>query len=128
MTDVHVVLILLSLLFVKHWFADFVIQFDYMVNEKGTYGADGGIHHSLIHAMLTWAIVGGMFGVTAGVFVAMFDFLAHYHIDWLKMNISRWRKLTIRDGEFWMWLGADQMAHSLTYIAMALWLTSNKLT
>jgi hypothetical protein len=128
MTDVHVVLILLSLLFIKHWFADFVVQFDYMVNEKGTYGADGGIHHSLIHAMLTWAIVGYMFGITAGVFVAMFDFLTHYHIDWLKMNISRWRKLTIRDQEFWMWLGADQMAHSLTYIAMALWLTSSKLT
>ena len=128
MTDVHVVLILLSLLFIKHWFADFVVQFDYMINEKGTYGADGGIHHSLIHAMLTWAIVGSMFGVTAGVFVAMFDFLTHYHIDWLKMNISRWRKLTIRDQEFWMWLGADQMAHSLTYIVMALWLTSSKLT
>jgi hypothetical protein len=128
MTDVHVVLILLSLLFIKHWFADFVVQFDYMVNEKGTYGADGGIHHSLIHAMLTWAIVGYVFGITAGVFVAMFDFLTHYHIDWLKMNIGRWRKLTIRDQEFWMWLGADQMAHSLTYIAMALWLTSSKLT
>ena len=128
MTEVQIVLVLLSLLFIKHWFADFVVQFDYMVLEKGTYGADGGVHHSLIHALLTWCIVGYMFGHTAGIFMAIFDFLTHYHIDWLKMNISRWRKLTIRDWEFWMWLGADQLAHSLTYLAMALWLTSSKLT
>jgi hypothetical protein len=127
MTEIQIVLVLLSLLFVKHWFADFVVQFDYMVAQKGTYGADGGIHHSLIHGILTWCIVGWMFGNTAGIFMAVFDFLTHYHIDWLKMNISRWRKLTIQDWEFWMWLGADQMAHSLIYIAMALWLTSNNL-
>lgn len=127
MTEVQIVLLLLTALFVKHWFADFVVQFDYMVLEKGTYGADGGIHHSLIHALLTWGIVGYWCGTYAGVMLATVDFVTHYHIDWLKMNISRWRKLTIRDWEFWMWLGADQLAHSLTYIAMVLWLSTSNL-
>ena len=127
MTEVQTAFLLLTLLFVKHWFADFVVQFNYMVHEKGTYGADGGVHHSLIHGMLTWVIVGYACGMNVGVLLASFDFLAHYHIDWLKMNISRWRKLTIRDWEFWMWLGADQLAHALTYIGMVLWLSTSNL-
>lgn len=124
MTEIQLVLVLLVLLFVKHWFADFVVQFDYMVLEKGTYGADGGIHHSLIHTFLTYVIVWVMFNPTLAILVATVDGITHYHIDWLKMNISRWRKLTIRDWEFWMWLGADQLAHALTYIALAYWIVS----
>lgn len=124
MTEIQLVLVLLALLFVKHWFADFVVQFDYMVLEKGTYGADGGIHHSLIHTFLTYVIVWVMFNPTLAILVATVDGITHYHIDWLKMNISRWRKLTIRDWEFWMWLGADQLAHALTYIALAYWIVS----
>jgi hypothetical protein len=126
MTEIQIALVLLSLLFVKHWFADFVVQFDYMVAQKGTYGADGGIHHSLIHAILTWCIVGYMFGNTVGILMSTLDFLTHYHIDWLKMNISRWRRLTIQDWEFWMWLGADQMAHSLVYITMVYWIVQSR--
>jgi len=128
MTEVQLVLFLLTLLFVKHWFADFVVQFDYMVLEKGTYGANGGVHHMLIHMILTYIIVWLLFNPTLAILVATVDGLVHYHIDWLKMNISRWRGLTIKDWEFWMWLGADQLAHALTYLALALWLISNKLT
>ena len=127
MTDVQLALLVLTLLFIKHWFADFVVQFDYMVEQKGIYGAEGGIHHSLIHCVLTWLVMYAVFQNTfIAVFTALFDGLIHYHIDWLKMNISRWRSLTIRDHEFWMWLGADQLAHQLTYIAMVLWVISAK--
>jgi hypothetical protein len=59
------------------------------------------------------------------VFAALADGLFHYHIDWLKMNINRWRGLTIQDHEFWVWLGADQLAHSLTYLAITLWAVSH---
>jgi hypothetical protein len=52
MTDVQLALLVLALLFIKHWFADFVVQFDYMVEQKGIYGAEGGIHHSLIHVCI----------------------------------------------------------------------------
>lgn len=129
MTDVQLILLFLTLLFVKHWFADFVVQFDYMVLEKGTYGADGGVHHSLIHTILTWLVVYALTSNTAAaVFIAMADGVIHYHIDWLKMNINRWRGLTIKDWEFWMWLGADQLAHCLTYIGLALWFNHLMLT
>jgi hypothetical protein len=119
------VYLLFTLLFIKHWFADFVVQYPYMMEQKGTYGAEGGIHHSLIHSVLTWLVMYALFQNTAfAVFTALFDFVAHYHIDWLKVNINRWRGLTIQDNEFWMWLGADQLAHSLTYVAMVWWVTS----
>jgi hypothetical protein len=125
MTEVQLALLVLTLLFIKHWFADFVVQFNYMVEQKGIYGAEGGIHHSLIHCVLTWIVMYAVFQNTViAVFTALFDGVVHYHIDWLKMNISRWRGLTIRDHEFWLWLGADQLAHSLTYIAMVLWITN----
>jgi hypothetical protein len=125
MTDVQIALSVLALLFIKHWFADFVVQFNYMVEQKGIYGAEGGIHHSLIHCVLTWLVMYAVFQNTfVAVFTALFDGVVHYHIDWLKMNISRWRNLTIRDHEFWMWLGADQLAHCLTYIAMVLWVAN----
>lgn len=128
MTEVQLALLVLALLFIKHWFADFVVQFDYMVQEKGMYGANGGVHHMLIHMILTYVIVWLLFNPTLAILVATVDGLVHYHIDWLKMNISRWRGLTIKDWEFWMWLGADQLAHALTYLALVLWLISNKPT
>jgi hypothetical protein len=128
MTEVQLALLVLALLFIKHWFADFVVQFDYMVQEKGMYGANGGVHHMLIHMILTYIIVWLLFDPTLAILVATVDGLVHYHIDWLKMNISRWRGLTIKDWECWMWLGADQLAHALTYLVLVLWLISNKLT
>lgn len=126
MTEAQLTIAVLALLFVKHWFADFVVQFNYMVEQKGTYGAEGGIHHSLIHCVLTWIVMYALFQNTAlAVFAALFDGVVHYHIDWLKMNINRWRNLSIKDNEFWMWLGADQLAHSLTYLAITLWAVSH---
>jgi hypothetical protein len=50
--------------------------------------------------------------------IGLIDGAIHYHIDWAKMTINRLRKLTIAKNEFWVWLGADQLAHSVTYLAL----------
>jgi hypothetical protein len=118
MDQLTLAFVLLCLLFVKHWFADFVVQFDYMVEQKGIYGAVGGIHHAGIHAALTAACFVPFMALPYCMVLGVIDGVAHYHIDWLKMRINRVRKLTITKGEFWMWLGADQLAHSLTYLAL----------
>jgi len=110
--------LLLALLFAKHWFADFVVQFDYMVAEKGTYGAMGGLHHATIHAVLTILIFLIAVPLPYAFVLGFIDGVIHYHVDWLKMTINRLRALDIQKNEFWMWLGADQMAHSLTYLAL----------
>ena len=112
------VFILLGLLFVKHWFADFVVQFDYMVEQKGLYGAAGGIHHAGIHALFTMLCFIPFLALPYSMVLGAIDGVVHYHIDWLKMRINRIRQLNVTKGEFWLWLGTDQLAHSLTYLAL----------
>lgn len=120
---IELVLTLLVLLVLKHFIADFILQTDTMVREKGTYGAKGGLHHSFIHGILT-ALV--MLPLTESVILALFiglvDAIAHYHIDWAKMNISK--HYTPADKQFWFWLGVDQMLHYLTYIGIIAWVIS----
>lgn len=113
------ILILFALLTLKHFLADFVFQTHKMVLEKGTYGARGGIQHSAIHALFTalifFTVITDLFTV---ILIAFLDFVAHYHIDWAKMNINRSRNLTPQDEAFWFWLGLDQLMHYLTYIGL----------
>ncbi len=114
------ILILFTLLSIKHFFADFVFQYDYMVQEKGYYGKIGGIHHSLIHGLGTWLIF-WTFAYPLAFWVAVVDFLAHYHIDWAKMKIGRTKGYTPQDRAFWFWIGLDQLAHYLTYVVLIGW-------
>jgi len=113
------IIILLALFGIKHFLADFLWQTPKMLAEKGTYLAVGGIEHSGCHAVCTAAVLFLVFpwdlsahlvaialGLVAGVI--------HYHIDWAKTNLSR--GLTPADRKFWIWLGADQGLHYLTYI------------
>lgn len=123
MNGIEITILILTLLFVKHFIADFVLQFPYMVEQKGTYGAEGGVHHSVIHMVFTWALLCWTNPFIA-VMAALADGFLHYHIDWLKMNINRWRGLSIQDHEFWVWLGADQLAHALTYLGITLWVAT----
>jgi hypothetical protein len=113
---ISIILVLFTLLVIKHFIADFLLQTDTMVKEKGTYRASGGVYHSLIHAIFTFSIVAGMFSVPLGIFASAIDFIVHYHVDWAKMNISR--NLTPANKEFWIWLGVDQLLHYLTYIGI----------
>lgn len=112
------ILLLLFLLTVKHFVADFLYQPPYQWMNKGTYGHMGGIAHSGQHALLT-AIILPFFGVTwlTAVGIALMEFVIHYHTDWAKMNLNKkmgWGATT--HNEFWILLGVDQLIHSLTYL------------
>jgi hypothetical protein len=111
------ILILLALFAVKHWLIDFVWQTPEEIKHKGTYLDYRGITHSIKHGIATFIIVkfAGSHYVEAGI-IASFDFLVHYHIDWAKMKLSY--RLTVADRAFWVWLGLDQMLHTLTYIGI----------
>jgi len=116
------VFILLALFGIKHFVADYVMQFDYMLREKGIYGAVGGIHHALVHASWTFLIL-VFFCDNADVIIALAfaDFVLHYHIDWSKQQLTR--NLTSSDRMFWVWIGADQALHYLTYIGIIAYVT-----
>jgi hypothetical protein len=116
---VEITLILFTLLIVKHFLADFVFQTHTMVMEKGTYGAKGGIHHSLVHGAFTaFLLLPFLSSLMFVLVIAFIDFVVHYHIDWAKMNINKHYGYTPANNEFWFWLGIDQLLHYLTYIGL----------
>lgn len=112
---------LLILLQVKHWLFDFVLQTAQEIQWKGVYLDWRGMTHSFKHGLGTGLVmlVSGV-PVTWVVGLALIDCVAHYHIDWLKMNYGNQNSAT---AEFWNHLGLDQMAHQLTYVAMIAILT-----
>ena len=109
-----------AVLMVKHAVADFYLQTPYQYLNKGTYGHPGGILHSAIHVALTplvyLVLVPGSL-LIAGT-IALGEFVAHYHIDWLKEQIVRRNGMTMQDPGFWHALGTDQLVHGLTYLVI----------
>ncbi|MDR3502996.1 MAG: DUF3307 domain-containing protein [Legionella sp.] len=117
MTILHVVYII-YILQIKHFVVDFLWQPEYEWRNKGTFLHFGGIRHSLKHA-LTTAVILFLFSVSFSVIcmAVVFEFVAHYFIDYGKMNIN---KMTGWDAnknpEFWYLLGLDQFLHQVCYL------------
>lgn len=110
MLELFIILILLQ---IKHWYVDFVNQTDEEVKHKGIYLDWRGVKHSFKHGVATFAVL-LLFTPFSWAFVlAAFDFILHYHIDWIKMNYGN-RDITTP--AFWNHLGLDQMAHQIVYI------------
>lgn len=114
---------LLLLLNFKHLIVDGFIQsrFPYHWQQKGTWGAKGGIHHAALHGLFTFLILLLATNVWMATWIAIAEFDLHYIIDWAKMNINRIKRLTPNDGAFWDWLMVDQFAHQVCYIGI-IWL------
>jgi len=109
--------VLLAALFIKHWYIDFVNQSQEEIIGKGIYGNAYGVMHSIKHGAATAIIMlFFVFNFEVAVLVGFLDFLIHYHIDWAKTNINNRYGYTAEMPKFWLWLGADQLAHSLTYL------------
>ena len=113
--------LMLLLLFVKHWWIDFVNQTEDEVKTKGIYGKFPGVFHSLKHgiatALIVYCIGDWEFDVTvAGAMIIGFiDFIVHYNVDYLKMRYGN-RDITTK--AFWAQLGLDQLAHATTYLGI----------
>ena len=116
------VFILLALFGIKHFIADFLMQYDYMLREKGIYGATGGVHHAMVHASFTFFIL-VFFCNNANEIIALSfaDFVLHYHIDYFKQQLSRGKLMPHR--QFWILFGADQTLHYLTYVGIISYVT-----
>lgn len=119
------VLLLLVLLQIKHWYIDFVDQDDEEVKHKGIYLDWLGVKHSLkqgVGTFFMFAVWITFFGAQVYSYLpfiislSLLDFIAHYHIDWCKMNYGN-RDITTP--AFWNHLGLDQMAHQITYLLIA---------
>lgn len=110
------IFVLLFLLFVKHWYIDFVNQSIEEVLSKGKYGESVGMQHSIKHGVATGIVVLLFSNVFLAIVIGLFEALTHYHIDWCKSNYGC---SDIKEKQFWTDLGLDQLAHSLTYLLIA---------
>ena len=110
------ILLVVFLLFTKHFVLDFILQNQYQIQNKGTYGHPGGILHSGLHGIATWLCL--IWFTPLALWLAFVDFVVHYHIDWAKMHLNRITGWTINQSPFWWLFGLDQYLHALTYIGL----------
>ena len=107
---------ILVLLQIKHWLVDFVLQTNEEIRWKGQYLDWRGVKHSVKHGVTTGLVLAIMnIDISVALLLALLDFAAHYHIDWIKMN---WGNQDIRTPQFWQHFGLDQLAHQLTYVGI----------
>lgn len=97
----------------KHFICDFCLQFPYQYLNKGTYLHPGGLLHAATHGAFTLFIF-FIFGISIWWLVA-FDFLIHYHIDFLKERALKATGVKQDNALWWIFLGFDQLLHYLTY-------------
>ena len=109
-------------LFIKHWYIDFINQSMEEVVGKGIYGNAYGVMHSLKHGVATFLIFWFFLGNwPLAIILGFIDFVLHYHIDYFKQKLNK--GLTTADRMFWVWLGADQALHYLTYVGIISYVT-----
>jgi hypothetical protein len=115
------ILALLTLLQIKHWYADFKIQTYMQTIKKGVWLDPIGISHTMDHiwcslvALLVFAI---LFPINAQLIIPIVfvEGILHYTIDYTKV------KYGCKDNTkplFWNQFGLDQLAHQVCYMAMA---------
>lgn len=111
---------LLSCLFIKHFYVDFINQTDKEVIGKGIFLNLHGLSHSFKHGAYSFII---LFLFTLEplfcFYLSMVDFLLHYIIDYVKVNLNRMYDLSPSDKYFWVLIGLDQLLHQFTYIFIA---------
>jgi len=115
------ILLLLLLLQIKHWYADFKIQTYMQTVKKGVWLDPIGISHTLDHIWTTLVVL-FIFSflhpitMTAIVVIAVCEGIYHYMVDYTKV------KYGCKDNTkplFWNQFGLDQLAHQTSYLVIA---------
>lgn len=125
MTPVDMVIITFVVFSLKHFIVDFPLQPAWMYRHKHIFGHPGGIAHSAFHGAVTfimlmvlwnYGIGGAKYAAVQATTIAFLEFVAHYFIDYAKMNLNHylgWGPMVCE--QFWWLLGFDQLLHYLTY-------------
>ena len=118
------ILLLILLLQIKHWYADFKIQTYMQTVKKGVWLDPIGLSHTADHiwcsfvALLVFNLLVPL-SVTAMILAVFAEGITHYIIDFVKV------KYGIKDNTkplFWNQFGLDQLAHQSCYLLMVWYL------
>jgi Protein of unknown function (DUF3307) len=119
-------ILILILLQIKHWYADFKIQTYMQTVKKGVWLDLIGVSHTLDHmwcTMLALLVASWFFPISATsiIVVALVEGIYHYMVDFTKV------KFGCKDNTkplFWNQFGLDQLAHQLSYLAIVWYLVA----
>ena len=110
---------LTALFALKHYFADFVLQTNWIARGKERDQGWAGplVVHALCHGTITLVIA---LAVAPHLWwLAIVDFLVHVAIDRSKTAVSHWGRWPPTEAPFWWVLGFDQLLHQVTNIILA---------
>ncbi|MCX7996437.1 MAG: DUF3307 domain-containing protein [Patescibacteria group bacterium] len=110
-------IILLTLLFTKHFIADFLLQSEAMATQKGK-NVWILCSHSGQHAALTLLILLFFTSPLPATAIAVAEFIIHSGIDYLKSNTRFFGRFKPPSREFFILFGVDQYLHALTFVAV----------
>lgn len=115
-------LIAFTLFILKHTIADYFTQYSWMIKDKATYGAVGGLVHAGWHGILTSIIVWNIttFSLIPVILFGLLDSIIHYHVDYVKSNVWKSKNYTPDNQMYWVTHGTDQMLHLFTYVFIIL--------
>jgi len=102
---------------IKHFVCDFVLQTQFQIRNKGTYGHFAGFAHAGTHVLgsVPALLILGATPATMAILL-LAEFVIHYHVDWYKARFDQGRGE--QDNLYWIVFGIDQLVHQLTYVAM----------
>lgn len=125
--DATTVIYIFAALSLKHFVCDFPLQIAYQYKNKGTYGHPGGVLHASVHVIGTLAALSAFVTpIYTVICISLLEGAIHYHIDWAKMKLNNWYRLTPSSSEiFWHLLGLDQLLHYLTYVGILWYLVTS---
>lgn len=113
---------ILILLLIKHYIADFLLQSDWMAYGKGklTNWFIPLLSHCLIHGVLTFCVIIIFYSLPIALLYGIIDTVIHFIIDRIKAHPKLGGRWNPNERNFWLALGADQLAHNLTYVVIYL--------
>jgi hypothetical protein len=114
-------IVLILLLQIKHWYADFKIQTYMQTVKKGVWLDPIGMSHTVDHmyasliALLVFNLLVTPIAAGLMLVVAIAEGIAHYMIDYIKVKYGCKDNTTPL---FWNQFGLDQLAHQVCYLIM----------
>jgi len=109
----------LYLLVVKHVIVDLALQTYLHKQNKFSYFGSGHVHY-LEHGVATFFVALFFLDWQTALVIGLFDYVAHWHIDWGKHRINHWFDIEPRS-HIWWWLNTlDQILHFTTYYAIVI--------
>lgn len=115
--DIREIMFILVFFEVKHYIADYPLQFPFMVDGKAKMGLKWVYPltlHCLIHSLFTLLLA--LFINPTLWWVFLVDFVSHFVMDRIKSSpvlLGKWRP---SQRAFWITLGFDQMVHHLVQL------------